>query len=83
VLPFGAPVCGRSTYPKENIVTIAFDQWPTVAQFAELTQTSPQTIRRRIADGTLEARRFGPRLIRINPKSLESFGTPLRFNDVA
>lgn len=52
-------------------------QWPTIAQAAEMYQTSTKTIRRRIADGTLEARRFGPRLIRINPASLNNPGAPL------
>jgi len=55
--------------------------WPSVQQAAALTGTSTKTIRRRIADGTLDARRFGPRLIRINPASLESFGSPLQYQE--
>jgi len=64
-------------------MTIVSDQWPTIQQFAELTQTSTQTVRRRIADGTLDARRFGPRLIRINPACLEELGTPLQYRESA
>ena len=54
-------------------------QWPTIVQTAELLQTSTKTVRRRIADGTLDARRIGPRLIRVNPESLANLGTPLQF----
>jgi excisionase family DNA binding protein len=57
--------------------------WPTIQQAAALLQTSTKTIRRRIADGTLDARRFGPRLIRINPASLETLGKPLQYIEVA
>jgi excisionase family DNA binding protein len=53
--------------------------WPTIAQAAEQYQASTQTIRRRIADGTLAARRFGPRLIRIEPESLRAWGSPLQY----
>lgn len=54
-------------------------QWPTIQQAAEALQVNPLTIRRRIADGTLEAQRFGPRLIRIDPRSLAALGVPLRY----
>lgn len=54
-------------------------QWPTIQQAADALQVNTLTIRRRIADGTLEARRFGPRLVRINPVSLAEFGVPLRY----
>ena len=63
-------------------MTIGATVWPTIAQTAELLQTSTKTVRRRIADGTIEARRFGPRLIRINPQSLEALGTSLQFREV-
>lgn len=58
---------------------IALDVWPTIQQVADSQQTSTKTIRRRIADGTLEAKRFGPRLIRINPASLAAWGSPLQY----
>lgn len=60
-------------------MTVSMTQWPTVQQAAEILQTSPKTIRRRIADGTLDARRLGPRLIRVNPASLVDFGSPLTY----
>lgn len=53
--------------------------WGTIPQAAETYQVSPKTIRRRIADGTLEARRFGPRLIRVNLHSLADAGRPLQY----
>lgn len=64
-------------------MTIAIVQWPTIQQTAELLQTSTKTIRRRIADGTIDARRVGPRLIRVNPESLANLGTPLQYQEVA
>lgn len=54
-------------------------QWLTVRQSAETYGLSQKTIRRRIADGTLLARRVGPRLIRINIASLEQLGRPLQY----
>jgi excisionase family DNA binding protein len=56
--------------------------WPSIQQTAAVTGTSTKTVRRRIADGTLDARRFGPRLIRINPESLANLGTPLQYREV-
>ena len=55
------------------------DVWPTIQQAADSQQISTKTIRRRIADGTLEARRVGPRLIRIDPDSLAALGSPLQY----
>jgi len=39
--------------------------WLTIAETADLYRVHPATIRRRIADGTLTAKRFGPRLLRV------------------
>jgi excisionase family DNA binding protein len=47
-------------------------QWPTLQEAADLFGVSTRTMRRRIADGTVRATRFGPRLIRIYPSSLQS-----------
>ncbi|WP_229276376.1 helix-turn-helix domain-containing protein [Agromyces kandeliae] len=44
---------------------------------AELARVSTRTIRRRIADGVLPARRFGPRLIRVDLNQLDEMGRPL------
>lgn len=57
--------------------------WPTIAQTAEAFQVSPLTVRRWIADGRIDARRIGPRMIRINPDSLAVLGTPLTVGEVA
>ncbi|MGX1702551.1 helix-turn-helix domain-containing protein [Microbacterium sp. NPDC055357] len=49
----------------------------TVEQAAQAKQVSTKTIRRAIARGELEARRYGPRLIRISASSLALWGKPL------
>lgn len=43
----------------------------TLDAAAETMSVSAKTIRRRIADGTLTAKRFGPRLIRVEAASLD------------
>lgn len=55
---------------------VVVEPWPTIRDACAQYQVSDDTIRRRIADGTLEARRIGPRLIRINPESLRAWGDP-------
>lgn len=42
-----------------------------MARAAEIMCVSETTIRRRIADGTLAAKRFGPKLIRVEAASLD------------
>jgi excisionase family DNA binding protein len=49
----------------------------SIAGAAELLGVSEQTIRRRIADGTLPAERIGPRLIRIRIADLDALGRPI------
>ena len=48
----------------------------TVNQAAAALAVDPKTIRRRLADGSLEGRRFGTKLVRISAASLEAFGRP-------
>lgn len=49
--------------------------WLTLTQAAELLGVSARTVRRRICDGTIEARRLG-RLVRIHSDQLgEDLGT--------
>ena len=55
------------------------EAWPTIRSAAVQYGMSEKTIRRRISEGTLEARRFGPRLIRINPASLERWGNSVQY----
>lgn len=43
----------------------------TIPAAAEYAAVSPKTIRRRIADGTLRAYRFGPRAIRVDLAELD------------
>jgi excisionase family DNA binding protein len=42
----------------------------SVSRAAELLGVSPATVRNRIADGTIDAERVGPRLLRVDPASL-------------
>lgn len=51
--------------------------WGTLAEASELLGVSTKTVRRRVSDGSLEARRMGPRLIRVNLRGLENFGETL------
>lgn len=51
--------------------------WLTVAEAARLWRCSTDTIRRRIEAGEIEAKRFGPRLIRINAASLTAAGAAM------
>ena len=49
----------------------------TIAQAAERAGVSRDTIRRRIADGTLPAVRIGPRLIRIDAADVDALMRPI------
>lgn len=50
---------------------------PTIAQAAEFLNVHPRTVRRYIADGRLRAVRVGPRLLRVERKSLIKLATPV------
>ena len=52
----------------------------TKKQAAELKRVSVKTIERWIAEGLLEAYRYGPRLVRIKADALESMGRPIHPN---
>lgn len=54
-------------------------QWVTIAMAAELLKVSTKTVRRRIYDGTLPARRIGPRLIRVKLATLDQLGTEITY----
>ena len=51
-------------------------EWGTIDVAMARYDLSRDTVRRMIARGEIEARRFGPRLIRVN---LASMGRPLQF----
>lgn len=53
--------------------------WGSLADAANYYGVSIKTIRRRITDGSIEAKRFGPRLIRVNLASLDEAGRPLQY----
>lgn len=53
--------------------------WGTMDDASEQFKLSKDTIRRMIARGEIEAKRFGPRLIRVNLSSIESAGRPLQY----
>lgn len=54
--------------------------WGSVSDAALYMGVSTKTIRRRITDGTIKAKKFGPRLIRVDMSSLEDSGRPLTWN---
>lgn len=53
--------------------------WGTMAEAAAILGVSAKTIRRRITDGTVKAKRFGPRLIKVYLPSLEQSGRSLQY----
>ena len=53
--------------------------WGTIADASERFKLSTDTIRRMISRGEIEAKRFGPRLIRVNLASIEAAGKPLQY----
>lgn len=59
--------------PEKETVT----RWVTINEAAADLSVNPKTIRRRIEDGSIEAKRIGPRLIRVNLASLDGFGDKL------
>lgn len=54
--------------------------WGTMEDAARYLGVSSKTIRRRIADGTIRAKKFGPRLVRVDMNSLEQSGRPMSWN---
>lgn len=44
--------------------------WGTIQDAADIKRVSTKTIRRMITAGSIEAERFGPRLIRVNLATL-------------
>jgi excisionase family DNA binding protein len=60
-----------------NEVTVP--QWGTIAAAASVLGVDPVTVRRMITRGEIEARRFGPRLIRVNMVALAGAGSPLHY----
>lgn len=53
--------------------------WGTLDDASEQFKLSKDTIRRMITRGEIEAKRFGPRLIRVNLTSVEAAGRPLQY----
>lgn len=49
-------------------------EWLTIEQTAELLQLSAKTVRRMISRGELDARRIGPRLIRVRNFEYDEIG---------
>lgn len=49
----------------------------SIADAAEFAGVNPKTIRRRIADGTLNGYRLGPRLIRVDLDELDASLHPI------
>lgn len=52
-------------------------QYETLAESAERHRCSTKTLRRRIAEGQLTAYRFGPHLIRLDPREVDALLRPI------
>lgn len=52
-------------------------EWGTMEDAARYLGVSSKTIRRRITDGSIRAKKFGPRLVRVDMASLEQSGRSL------
>jgi excisionase family DNA binding protein len=57
--------------------TTTLRRWVSLSEAADYAGCSVQTLRRRIADGTLSASRFGPRAIRVDLDELENALRPI------
>lgn len=57
--------------------------WSTIQQSADHYQVSTKTIRRWITDGRIEAKRVGPRLIRVDLNSLDTLGRSLQYREAS
>lgn len=53
--------------------------WGTIQDAADIKGISPQTVRRYITQGLIDAERVGPRLIRVNLSSLDTLGRSLQY----
>lgn len=53
--------------------------WGTMEDAALYLGVSSKTIRRRIADGSIRAKKFGPRLVRVDMHSLEQSGRAMNW----
>ena len=51
--------------------------YESLAQAAERTDVSVKTLRRRIAAGELPAYRYGPKILRVDPKDVDKLMKPL------
>jgi excisionase family DNA binding protein len=52
-------------------------EWVTIADAAEYLGTCTRTVRRRIADGSLPARRLGAQAIRVNIADVDALLRPI------
>lgn len=69
--------CNRS---RENDLVRLTNELPplvSIQQAAAWLSVSPKTIRRRIGEGELSAKRIGPRLLRVHRESLLAYGNPI------
>lgn len=54
-------------------------EWITISEAAERIKVSERTIRRYVTSGLVRGERFGPRLIRIDARTVGEAGQPLQF----
>jgi excisionase family DNA binding protein len=66
---------------RQVVPTEAKETWVTLQYAADYIRVNVVTIRRMITRGEIEAKRFGPRLIRVAKSSLDAIGAPLTYVD--
>jgi excisionase family DNA binding protein len=60
-------------------VSTTIPRWATIAVAATYIAVNERTIRRWISSGQVSAKRVGPKLIRVDLNSLDSFGRSLQY----
>jgi len=51
--------------------------YESLAQAAERTEVSVKTLRRRISSGQLPAYRYGPKMLRVDPRDIDRLMRPV------
>jgi predicted site-specific integrase-resolvase len=65
----------QSAHPNED------PEWESIASIGRRFEVSSKTVRRWISFGYVEARRFGPKLIRVRVQTVRDLGERVPWND--
>jgi len=67
----------QQTVPRKPATKPAPPTWLSIRDISERLGCSEKTVRNFVADGRLEAVRFGPRMLRIDASELDRLATPI------